>query len=327
MAVTQRIGLDGAIERRQRDALGIRRAIALLGQRHRAFPHLLREYRGLGDIVHQAPVLGPLAPHALGGGTEQVGQIMAHMALVGNAREAAGPRQHAQQRHFGQADRRRTVVDQDDLVAGERQLVSAAGACAVDRGDELQAAVARRVLDAIAGLVGELAEVDLPRMAADTEHEDVGARAEHLVAGAGHHHAAHLGMLEADAVQRVVQLDIDTQVIAVQFQLVAGAQPSVLVDIEQQGSNGAIELEPQVPVAGRIGLVVDGGVLRHGSVSSAKGHDIASRRLTVPSIIVHRCYARQALLCMLISVRRPWHRAGLQRGRIPKLRRRSGFGT
>ena len=51
-----------------------------------------------------------------------------------------------------------------DLVARERQLVPAARAGAVHGGDELEAGVAACVLDAVARLVRELAEVDLPRV-------------------------------------------------------------------------------------------------------------------------------------------------------------------
>ena len=82
-----------------------------------------------------------LAAHAFGGGAEDVGEVAAHLALVGHARQAAGAGQHAEQRHFGQAHGGGAVVDQHDLVAGERQLVAAAGAGAVQRGEELQARV------------------------------------------------------------------------------------------------------------------------------------------------------------------------------------------
>ena len=44
------------------------------------------------------------AAHAFDAGAEDVGQVMAHMALVGHAREAARAGQHAQQRHLGQGD-------------------------------------------------------------------------------------------------------------------------------------------------------------------------------------------------------------------------------
>ncbi len=59
-------------------------------------------------------------------------------------------------------DRADAVVDQDCLVARRNQLVASAGGRAVDRGDVGLAAVLGRVLDAVAGLVGELAAVHLP---------------------------------------------------------------------------------------------------------------------------------------------------------------------
>ncbi|MNN10352.1 hypothetical protein D3C81_1232740 [compost metagenome] len=194
------------------------------------------------------------------------------MALVGHTGQAAGARQHAQQRHFRQAHRGGAVVHQQDFVAGQRQFIAAAGAGAVDRCQELQAAVLRRVFDAVAGLVGELAEVDLPRMAADAEHEDIGARAEHLVLAAGDDHGAHFGVFEADAVERIVQFDIDAKVVAVQLELVAGTQAGVLVDIHCQRGDRAFELQLQVLVLGGGGLVLDAGGGGHGGVSSVKLH-------------------------------------------------------
>jgi hypothetical protein len=177
--------------------------------------HLLREHRGLGDVVDEAPILGLLSAHAFDAGAKQIGQIVAHVALVGHAGQTAGAGQHAEQRHLGQADGRGAVVHQNDLVAGKRQFIAAAGACAVHRSQKLQAAVFGRVFEPVAGLVRELAEVHLPGMARNTEHEDVGARAKHFFFGARDHHSAHLGVLESDAIDRVVQFDVDTEVVAV----------------------------------------------------------------------------------------------------------------
>ncbi|MCY1294200.1 hypothetical protein D9M69_353230 [compost metagenome] len=247
MRIAQRIGFDGALDRRERDALRIGRAVALRGQRQRALLHLLREHRRLGDIVDQPPVLGALAAHAFGGGAEDIGQVVAHMALVGHTGQAAGARQHAQQRHFRQAHRGGAVVHQQDFVAGQRQFIAAAGA----------------------------GEVDLPRMAADAEHEDIGARAEHLVLAAGDDHGAHFGVFEADAVERIVQFDIDAKVVAVQLELVAGTQAGVLVDIHCQRGDRAFELQLQVLVLGGGGLVLDAGGGGHGGVSSVKLHHSA----------------------------------------------------
>src|SRR5208283_6179896 len=115
-----------------------------------------------------------------------------------------------------------TIVDENDLVAGERQLVTAARARAVDRGQEFQPAVGGRVLEAVARFVGEFAEVDLPRMAGGAQHENVGARAEDPLARAGDDHGPHFRALEADAVYGVVELDVDAQIVAVELELVAG---------------------------------------------------------------------------------------------------------
>jgi hypothetical protein len=240
--VGQAIGLDAAVQRGQRDTLGAgRTAVAAGGQLLGALAHRLLEHRRLGDGVDQTPVHGLLATHAFDAGAEDVGQVVAHVALVGHAGQATGAGQHAQQRHLGQADRAAAVVHQHDLVAGQGQLVAAAGAGAVERGHELQAAVLAAVFDAVAGLVGELAEVDLPAVAGQAQHEDVGARAEHAVLQAGDHHRLHFGVLETDALQRVVQLDVHAQVVAVELELVAGAQAGVFVDGQRQRGDGAVE--------------------------------------------------------------------------------------
>ena len=84
-------------------------------------------------MVDQPPLLRPIGAHALGGGAEKIGEIAAHLALVHQARQAAGSRQHAEEGHFRQADGGGAVIDHQDLVAGERQLIAAARAGAVDR--------------------------------------------------------------------------------------------------------------------------------------------------------------------------------------------------
>src|SRR5581483_1147682 len=143
------------------------------------------------------------------------------------------------------------------LVAGERQLVAAAGAGAVDRGDEFQPACLARVLDAVPRLVGELAEVHLERMTRGSEHVDVGAGAEHAALAARNDHAFHFRMLEADAVQRIVQLDVDTEVIAVELQPVAGREALVLRDVERKGCHRALVRELPMVVAVGTGFEVD----------------------------------------------------------------------
>ena len=48
-----------------------------------------------------------------------VGEVAAHLALVGDPGQAAGARQHREQRRLGQGDGARSVVGEDDEVAGE----------------------------------------------------------------------------------------------------------------------------------------------------------------------------------------------------------------
>ena len=230
-------------------------------------PDRLGERLRLRAVIDQAPGLGAVGAHALGGGAEKIGQVAPHFSLVGDAREAAGARQHAQQRHFGQAHRGGAVVDHQDLVAGERDLVAAAGAGAVHRGEELEPVVAAGVLHAVARLVGELAEIHLPAVTGLAQHVDVGAGAEHALARRSEDHAAHLGVLEADAVQGIVELDVHAEVVGVELQLVAGLDALVLVHVHGEGGDRAVDAHAPVGVALGVGVEADAcrvGCFGHG---------------------------------------------------------------
>ena len=69
---------------------------------------------------------------------ENIGQIASHFALIGQARETAGPRQYAEQRHLRQRDGRGAVVDQKYFIACERKFIAASGGASVEGGDEFQ---------------------------------------------------------------------------------------------------------------------------------------------------------------------------------------------
>ena len=56
-------------------------------------------------------------------------------------------------------------------------------------------------------------------------------------------------MLEAQAVQRVVQLDVDAEVVAVELELVARGDALVLGDVERERRDRAVEGELPVVVA------------------------------------------------------------------------------
>ena len=213
---------------------------------------------GVGHrLVDQPPLDGARALDALLDRAERVGQIAAHLALVGDAGEAAGARQHGQQRQLGQRHRRAAVVGKQDVVGRQRQLVAAAGRRAAHGAEVFLPAGAARVLHGVARLVGELAEVDLVGMRGAREHADVGAGAEHAVLAGFQDHHLHFRVLEAQPLHGIGELDVDAQVVGVEFQLVAVEQSGVLVDVHDQLGHLAIELELPVAIAPRLGLEVD----------------------------------------------------------------------
>ena len=52
------------------------------------------------------------------------------------------------------------------------------------------------------------------------EHADIGAGAEHVVLARLDDDAAHLRMLEAQPLHRVVQLDVDAEIVGIELELV-----------------------------------------------------------------------------------------------------------
>jgi hypothetical protein len=185
------------------------------------------------------------------------------VALVDHPREATGAGEDGQQWDLGQRDGRGEVVDEDDLVTGQRQLVAAARRRAVDGRDPDLAGALRGVLDAVAGLVGELAEVDLVVVRRPGQHLDVRPRAEDLVDAAGQDDRVHLGVLEPEPLDRVGQLDVDRQVVGVELELVVVPQTALGIDRHGQGGYRAVDGQPPVPVALRRGLELHGRNGRH----------------------------------------------------------------
>ncbi|EEA02927.1 hypothetical protein BH160DRAFT_1779 [Burkholderia sp. H160] len=249
---------------RERDAWRSGRTIAVRSEFERARLNGLVELVRLHDFVDETPRLRAFTAHALDHRAENIRAIVTHLAFVGHARETARARQHAEQRHFRQRHRRGAIVDQIDFVAGEREFIAAARACAVHRGKKLQARMARRIFEPIAGFVRELAEVDLPCMRRKPQHEDICARAEHPVLQARHHHRADFRMLEANPLDRVVQFDIDAEVIRIELQFVAIANAAVLGDVDAERRDRTVEAQLPVLVLRRRGAVVDRRGLSNG---------------------------------------------------------------
>jgi hypothetical protein len=75
-------------------------------------------------------------------------------------------------------------------------------------------------------------------------------------------------VLEADPVQRIGELDVDAEVVAVELELVAGADAGVFGDVERQARQRPFDAELPVPVVRRIGAVVDTVRAGHGGIPS-----------------------------------------------------------
>jgi len=89
------------------------------------------------------------------------------------------------------------------------------------------------------------------------QHADIGASAEYpVLAGAQHHHL-HLGVLEAQPLRRVGQLDVDAQVVGVELELVARKQRRRLIDIHDELGHLTVDFQLPVAIARRIGLKID----------------------------------------------------------------------
>ena len=254
-------------------ALGVLRAVGFAGEFRRALGDDLLEARAGHQLVDQVPVDRPPAAHAFRGGAEEIGVVVADLPLVDQPGQPAGPGENREQRELGQRDRRGAVVDQHDVVAGQRQLIAAARRGAVDRADIALVRVAGGVLDPVPCLVGELAEIDLVGVRRLAEHVDVGAGAEHPRLVGGDDDAADFGVLETQALDRVVELDVDPEVVGVELERIARHQGRGLVDVHREPRD--IAVGAQLPVAIGIGMGLDvdpTGVPVGAEIASGFGH-------------------------------------------------------
>jgi len=138
-AITVALGLDDPIERRERHSGGSLGALARGGKRLRALPDVFMKILRFDDRVDQRPITRTLTAHAFGRRAEHIGEIAAHMPLVRESRQTSGARQHTEQRHLGQAHRRRAIIDQHDFIARKRELVTAPGGRSIACGYEFDA--------------------------------------------------------------------------------------------------------------------------------------------------------------------------------------------
>ncbi len=276
-AVVYAVGGKFSGERRKLDAGALggarRKRRKFLGARGNRFV----EFRARDRGIDQAPLDRALALDAFFGGAEHVGEVAPHFALVGDPGQPAGAGQNREQRQFRQRHRGGAIVDQHDVVGGERQFVAAAGGGAVDGADRFDTGMLAQVLDAVPRLVGELAEIDFVGVACAGQHADIGAGAEHPWLCRPQHQRAHLRMLEAQPLQRVGELDIDAEIVGIQFQIVAFEQAGLLVDVHRQPRHIAVDGELPMAVTRGLGLEIDASL----SVSKLAVSELAARRLAV----------------------------------------------
>src|SRR5260370_30576630 len=105
------------------------------------------------------------------------------------------------------------------------------------------------VFDAVARFVGEFAEIDFPGVGGKAKHVDVCAGTENAILGAGNDDGANFGMLEADALEVVVKLFVDPEVVGVELEVVAGATAAIFRDVHSQSGMSAIEVKTPEVVA------------------------------------------------------------------------------
>ena len=89
------------------------------------------------------------------------------------------------------------------------------------------------------------------------QHADIGAGAEHARLARTQQDDLHLGMLEAQPLQRVGEFDVDAEIVGIELQLIAFEQAAILVDVHGERGDVAVDRQFPVPVARGIGLKTD----------------------------------------------------------------------
>jgi hypothetical protein len=83
------------------------------------------------------------------------------------------------------------------------------------------------------------------------------AGAEHPRLAGADHDSAHLRVFEVQPLDGVRKLDVDTEIVGVELELITFEQRALLVDVQKQGRDIAVDLELPMPIARRLGLEID----------------------------------------------------------------------
>ena len=178
MSISQAFLIDRAFERCQQNAGLTVRTIRSGRQFGGACRNRLFELRARCDFVDQPPLQRARPTGAFLERAEHVGDVAPDASLVGETRQPAGAGQHREQRHFRQRHGGVAVIDQQQVIGGEREFVAAAGSGAAERGEIALARLRRGLFDRVTRFVGELAEVHFVGVRRAGEHADVGTGAE-----------------------------------------------------------------------------------------------------------------------------------------------------
>src|SRR2546425_3243352 len=91
----------------------------------------LLKFAGGKIVVDESPLLRAFSFQSFGQSRKHIGAVTANSSLIDQASQTTGPGKHTKQGNFGKGNSGVAVVNKIDFIAGDGQLVAAAGSSAV----------------------------------------------------------------------------------------------------------------------------------------------------------------------------------------------------